>query len=469
MSTIWLPDLAKFEGPKYRRLTEALRRAVRDGSLPAGEKLPPVRDLAWRLDMTPGTVARAYTILTDEGVLKAAVGRGTFVAEPRPEREVVPPIVVDPNPHGVDTSDGPLSLYSPGLPNVGQSRLIRDILAEIAAEPPSGVMHYPQQGSNAPARLAALNWLAGTPLGVVDEEDIVLAHGGQNAILLVMQAVLRGPRPVVYVEELCYQGFRRAAELSRAQIVMLPMDGQGIVPDTFAAAVAQHGPGLLCTSPEVHNPTGILTPEARRREIAAIAKRSDVQILEDDCYRLGAPRAPSYRMLAPERSWYVTSVSKSISPALRLGFAIAPHGRVAPLRRAAEHSFFGLSTILFDLAAKLLTHPQLPALQDAVLRAYASRVQIAVNHLGGYDLNWRDDVAFLWLRLPEGWRSGPFCVAAEARGVSIRPSDQFTDRDSRAPHAVRISINAQVAAERFEAGMSALRDLLDNPPADIGV
>ncbi|WP_461307644.1 GntR family transcriptional regulator, partial [Albidovulum sp.] len=80
MDTIWLPDLRHHDGPKYLALTRCLREAVRDGSLPEGARLPPVRELAWRLGMTPGTVARAYQIATQEGLLEAAVGRGTFVA-----------------------------------------------------------------------------------------------------------------------------------------------------------------------------------------------------------------------------------------------------------------------------------------------------------------------------------------------------------------------------------------------------
>ncbi len=83
--TIWLPELDRFEGPKYLALTHALRDAVRSGALGKGDRLPPVRDLAWRLGMTPGTVARAYQIVTQEGLLEAVVGRGTFVAATRPK------------------------------------------------------------------------------------------------------------------------------------------------------------------------------------------------------------------------------------------------------------------------------------------------------------------------------------------------------------------------------------------------
>ncbi|WP_157970988.1 GntR family transcriptional regulator, partial [Pseudogemmobacter bohemicus] len=82
--TTWSPDLSAWSGPKYLGLSRALRDAIRNGDLPPGTQLPTVRDLAWRLSLTPGTVARAYQISTQEGLLEATVGRGTFVASSQP-------------------------------------------------------------------------------------------------------------------------------------------------------------------------------------------------------------------------------------------------------------------------------------------------------------------------------------------------------------------------------------------------
>mgnify|MGYP000686796679 CR=1 FL=1 len=81
MGTIWQPQLSQGQGPKYKAVVQLIRDGIETGTLAQGEKLPPVRDLAWTLKITPGTVARAYTILTDAGTLKAEVGRGTFVAK----------------------------------------------------------------------------------------------------------------------------------------------------------------------------------------------------------------------------------------------------------------------------------------------------------------------------------------------------------------------------------------------------
>jgi DNA-binding transcriptional MocR family regulator len=194
-----------------------------------------------------------------------------------------------------------------------------------------------------------------------------------------------------------------------------------------------------------------------------------VQIVEDDCYRMGDARAPGYRALAPELAWHVTSISKILTPALRVGFAVAPEGRAADLRRAVEYGYFGLAQPLAELVRILLTDPRLPDLLADVRAEMARYVRVAVNALGGFDLNWDPDVPFVWLRLPSGWRAAAFTRAAEANGVQIRSADEFALRDGRAPHAVRIAINAHVTLKEFEDAMQRLRTLLDNPPEQISV
>ncbi|WP_300057888.1 PLP-dependent aminotransferase family protein [uncultured Roseobacter sp.] len=471
MDTIWEPELVKGQGPKYQAVVTRIRQSIDQGALRPGDKLPPVRDLAWKLRITPGTVARAYTILTDEGALKAEVGRGTFVALPRPVLVDTDPIEIDVIPHRKE-EDGDqynVNLFSPHLPCVGQDKLVRQLMAQVAQDPPSGVMHYPSRSGARAAREAVVHWLKGTPLGPLRERDVVLCHGGQNGIMLILQSILEGRAPTVLIEDLAYPGFRKAAELLRAEVVPVAMDEDGIIPEALEAAARAHDAQVLCTSPEVHNPTCGFSPVGRREAIAEIARRYDFQIVEDDCYRMGVNRAPSYRMLAPGRGWYVSSIAKTITPSLRFGYAIAPEGKSSLLRRAAEHSFFGVATPLTDLCSTLLTHPDMDALADATHKAFNTYVQSAVNVLGAYDLVWRPGVPFLWLRLPVGWRAGAFCQAAEAQGVQIRSAEEFVCRDARAPHAVRMAVNAGVSLKSFEAAMLRLRDLLDSPPEQLGV
>ncbi|MEM9585271.1 MAG: PLP-dependent aminotransferase family protein [Pseudomonadota bacterium] len=473
MNTIWFPDFSVRSGPKYQVLADAIRGAIRSGALASGEKLPPVREVAYQLSITPGTVARAYSKLADTGDLDAVVGRGTFVATAQAEQDntmrTSNPIEVDATPHDSERDRYRVNMISPHLPSVGQAKLIRQLLAEVAQHPPSGVMHYPSAASSLPARQAVAKWMSGAPLGSVHPEVVILANGGQSGIGLVLQSLLKGRRPTILVEELAYPGFRRAAELLRADVIDVAMDEDGIIPADLEAKARAHDAQILCTSPEVHNPTCGFTPEARRREIAKCARKLNLEILEDDCYRTSAPQAISYRALAPERTWFVASISKTLTPALRLGFVLAPDEKAAHLRRAAEQSFFGLATPLTDLCAKLLTHPELPSLTAKITAQTNAYVEATVNILGGYDLKWRKDGLFLWLSLPEGWRANAFCQAAEAEGVQIRSAEDYQGRDAQTRHCVRIAVNAGVSLESHERAIARLRALLDNPPGQIGV
>ncbi|SLN18720.1 2-aminoadipate transaminase [Pseudoruegeria aquimaris] len=478
MNTIWFPDLSEGDAPKYQALSDAIRAAIASGQLAEGEKLPPVRELAWQLKVTPGTVARAYKVLVDAGVLRAEVGRGTFVAGPAPEPSAAAPVPA-PAPQGgpaplaaATALDWPetVDLRSPKLPDCGQSALMAEAMRALCAAPlPERYGRYPKHAGEAPAREAVRNWLSTADIGAFGAEDIVLTHGGQNAITLIFQTVLRGEAPVVFAEELSYAGFRHAARLARARIVSVESDAEGIIPEALHEAIHTHGGQLLCTSPEVHNPTLVQTTLARRQELARVISHHKLHVIEDDCYRMGQGRLPGYRALIPEWAWYVSSLSKELTPALRFGYAVAPKGWAERLRRALQHSSFGMAVPVADIAAAMLADPRARGVAQAVEARVDDYVRRAVNILGGFDLRWRQDVPLIWLRLPRGWRASAFCVAAERSGVLVRSADDFALIDGKAPHAIRIAINGQIAPERFEQGLEALAALLADPQDAIAV
>ncbi|UUV07561.1 PLP-dependent aminotransferase family protein [Ruegeria sp. YS9] len=467
MGTIWPSALPKSKGPKYTLVADTIRKAIDNKTLDIGTKLPPVRELAYRLQITPGTVARAYTILTDEGLLQAEVGRGTFVAPPKS------PILDDVWSRQLHLAEAQnthhVSLFSPRLVDIGQVSLIRECLQKVSQSDPALFMNYPTRDAYQPMRQAVVDWLSDLPLGPLNDDDIVLTHGGQNGLCLVFQTILQGPKPVVLVEDLSYAGFRRAGELMRAEVVGIRMDKWGIDPEAMEHVLRQTPAQAVCVSPEVQNPTATHTPLERRKEIVEIARKFDVQIVEDDCYRMGDAKEPSFRALAPERGWHVSSISKILTPALRVGFAIAPKDRSVDLRRSAEYGYFGLAQPLAELTRLLLSDPRTRQIAQDVRKRMGDYVRITVNALGGFDLNWAPDVPFVWLNLPSGWRSAAFSRAAEREGIQLRSADEFALRDGRAPNAVRIAMNGHVSLERFEDAMLRLRALLDNPPEQISV
>lgn len=466
MDTNWHPVLTEGEGPKYQALSRALRDAVKGGTLPAGSRLPTVRDLAWTLKVTPGTVARAYQIATQEGLLEATIGRGTFVAAHKPRLGPTQSLFVERDP-GI--AQGRVDLRSPQLPEVGQTQAISDAMRRIAGKSGIDWLDYTSQTAEAPLRQEICNWLGNRILGSFGPDEVMLTHGGQNAISLIFGCCLRGDRPVVLLEELSFPGFRYAARLARAEVVGVEMDAEGILPDALEAACRRHGPQVLCISPETQNPTTSRMGAERRREIVAIARRYDLQVIEDECYPAANPDQPALRALAPERVWYAGSLSKAVSAALRFGYVVCPTGMGEAGRLTAQHGFFALSQPVNSLCLELFQSGAAREMLRRVQNELSERLLLVVNQLGSFDLRWKPDVPFAWLNLPQGWRASSFTRAVEDEGVLVRSADQYALVHGRAPNAVRLAIVGNIPRQQLEAGASALARLLPRPPNDMAV
>lgn len=464
MSTIWQPELTQ-GGPKYLALAQALREAIRVGTLPEGAQLPPVRDLAWAIKVTPGTVARAYQIVTQEGLLQATVGRGTFVAARVPR--------LGPPPLAPVERDAPvagrLDLRSPNLPELGQFAAISEAMRRISTKIDCTWLDYVNQSHEAPLRAAVCDWLKARVLGPISPQDVVLTHGGQNGVSLILQCCLRGDRPVVLVEDLCYPGFRYAARLARAEVHGVELDAEGMVPDALEAACRRYGPQVLCLTPEAQNPTTARMSDLRRQQIVSIARRYNLQIIEDECYSARFSDRPTLRALAPERVWYIGSLSKSLSAALRFGFVVCPTAMGEAGRLTAQQGYFALSRAVSTLVLDLFQSGAAEEIRDKVLAEFAVRSQIAVNILGAFAIHWQPGLPFVWLELPQGWRASTFARRAEEAEVLLRQADQYAMVTGRAPNAVRMALAGDAPRERLEKGLRCLAGLLASPPNDMAV
>ncbi len=455
--TIWQPKLESAGKSKYKALAQTIRDAIASGDLAVGAKLPTVRDLAYRVGVTPGTVARAYSLLTDEGRLVAEVGRGTYVAGAvRKEQLLEPPLI-----HLVDESTA--DFRSSRVPDVGQGALIDDALIRLGQSHRRRHINYPTSITDIEAREAVVDWIGPVRAGNLDAHHVVLGNGAQNCVIMALQAELHGGHPVILTEELAYPGVRHAARLLRAKLVGVAMDDDGIIPAALAEAYRSHGGQVLLTSAEVHSPTTTKTSYARKKEIAALAERFGLTIIEDDCHCVAPTEVAAYRAILPKQSYFVSSLTKGVSGALRFGFAVAPVGRNRELRQVAQSSFHGIAQPMLDVCADLLNSGDAGRVRDKVIAHTAERVRLAVNRLGGWDLRWREDAPFLWLQLPQGWRASSFALACERAGISVRPADEFVLPEARAPNAVRLAATTCVSEPQYLKALTDMDTLLANP------
>ncbi|WUH98583.1 aminotransferase class I/II-fold pyridoxal phosphate-dependent enzyme [Spirillospora sp. NBC_00431] len=361
-----LGDWMSGPGPLYRKLAGALQRAVRDGSLDPGERLPSERVLAKALVVSRATVVTAYDELRGLGIVDSRRGSGTrVVRQPGSSRPGADGRV----PGGRAASiiqrliDGPGDVISLRHAMEGAVPELGTELAALLAEDLPALMRdtgyhpngLPALRQGVAARLTAAGLRT-------DPENVLVTTGVTQALALAAQMYLRR-RSIVVVESPgwpgCFDVFRAAG----ARLVGVPLDDDGIRVDELARAFAEHRPDLLYVMPTVHNPTGTLMSEGRRRRVAEIAAEHRVPILEDNAYDIGgASRPPPIAAFAPRGAEVLSadSLAKSVWGGLRTGWVRAP---AETIERLARHK------ALADLAAPSSTRRSPPGCYPASRRS----------------------------------------------------------------------------------------------------
>jgi DNA-binding transcriptional MocR family regulator len=446
-------DLATRAGPTYRALADALADAIGAGRMPAGERLPPQRDLAYQLRVSIGTVGRAYDLLAQRGLTHGEVGRGTVVLGREEPLRVASGEVEEVGGLIDLTSNFPAPV--PAQAMLGDQLPIQEAAVEVLAD----LLRYPHAGGAFRHRAAACDWLR--HLGVAAEpERMLLSNGVEGALAAAMLALAR-PGDVILAEQLCYSGLRSLAGRLGQHLEPVAMDEDGIVPEALAAAARQRGARLLVLSPTLHNPTAIMTPLARRETIVAVAREHDLLMIEDDVYGPLVPdRPPAIVALAPERTVYLTSLSKFLAPGLRLGFACGP----ADLIRAVTAAQCDLSLGHAPLGGELFTRALAAGAVAEALRQQrlemAERQELAAMLLAGLDVRAQATALHVWLHLPQRWTSGEASLALARNGVLVAPADRFFIGRGGAPRAIRISLSAPATRAHLRSALERVASAL---------
>ena len=458
MMTSWLPDLSRRNGPRYRAIAEALAEDVREGRLADGARLPTHRDLAWKLRVTIGTVSRAYAEAERRGLIAGEVGRGTYVRHPNDAARVTPGDIL-----GEAALADFIDLTINRPTSAGEAAAIAAALQELAAEPDlARLLDYQAPAGSVADRAAGAALLKRCGL-VATPEQIVVTAGGQHAMACVIGALTQ-PGDSLAAEALTYPGLRALAGLLQLKLVPIAIDEHGLVPEALEAACRAAPLRALYTMPTLHNPTTVTMPATRRQAISELAERHGLTLIEDDVYGflLDQPPAPLAHY-APRCGIYLTSTSKSLMPALRVGYVRAPEAHVGPIAAAVRATLYSAPPLMARIVARWVadgTAERLAAEKRAEMRARNRRAR---QILAGAEVAGDPAAPHLWLSLPETWRADDFAAAARRSGVGIVPAAAFAVT-RQAPNAVRICLGAQSAAEQVERGVARLAALLASPP-----
>src|SRR5690606_655063 len=231
-------------------------------------------------------------------------------------------------------------------------------------------------------RAAGAAWLR--ELGVeARADDIFVVPGGQTALMTIFLALARAGDTVL-TAELTWPGALSVARLTGIRLMPVAIDGQGLLPEAFDRACQTLRPRFVYTMPTLHNPTTATASLERRREIAKIARAHKVLIVEDDAYGfLVEPRNTSYYELLSDQTVYLTSLSKSIAPALRVGYMAAPPRLHKLFRSAVRATTIMVSPILLELAGQMINSGAGVEAARFQTEAARRRQRLAASILGG--------------------------------------------------------------------------------------
>lgn len=430
-------DLTRYPGPAYRALADSFAEAIAAGRLTPGARLPPQRDLAFSLRVTTGTIGRAYDLLSQRGLVRGEVGRGTYVLQPGLSAEAAwgePTRNDAAGPHDL-TANFPAPI--PAQARLGELLPMGEASVELLAD----LLRYPPIAGSLRHRQAAADWLARLGLETAPEH-LVLTNGAEGGLAAALLALGR-PGDAVLAEALCYSGLRNLAARLGQHLEPVAMDGQGIRPDALAAAARHTGARVLVVCPNLHNPTVLTMPAERRSEITEVARRADLLVIEDDVYGpLLAERPAPLVALMPERTLHLSSVSKFLAPGLRLGFLHGPDRLVREVTAAQRELSLGHA----PLAAELFARAHRADLVETALRQQRrelkARQGLAAELLAGLDPVAQPTALHVWLRLPDRWTSTEAALALARTGVLVAPAERFAIHRGAAPNAVRLSISA---------------------------
>jgi DNA-binding transcriptional MocR family regulator len=458
----WLPDLSHFDGPKYRAIADAIAADLAAGRLAPGTRMPTHRDLAWRLQVTVGTVARAYTEAERRGLLSGEVGRGTFVRDPNDKEAALAEYLSvawaprqDVINMAVNRPDGDQGAWAVGP--------VLEHLARRADLPQ--LLSYNLEPVAARQRLAGARWLAWEGAEVTPERVAVTA-GSQQAMVAAL-AILTQPGDGVAVEEFTYPGIKSAISLLGRVAVPVAGDAGGLIPDEVERAFAR-GAKVLYTISTVQNPTTVTLDDDRRRAIAAIARRHDGFVIEDGVHRFLYPEAAApIQVHAPDRCLYLTTLSKSVSPGLRTSFVAVPELLCARYGAAIGALSLAQPIPLIEAACILIDDGRAhEAARRQRVEAAARNDMAAV--LLGEQVRPPSTAFNVWLPLAAPWRSSAFVAEAARHGVSLAPTESFA---VGRPHrdGVRVSVTAAPDRATLSRGLKALAGLLAVAPDQLGM
>ncbi len=456
----WVPDLAHSTLPRYQVIAQAIAEAINGGQIVTGEKLPPHRTLASALNVTVGTISRAYSQLEQEGKVIPRIGDGTYV-----QARFLPQSMPATESVQRNTDSDLIDLGQNVILALGQEAALAKTLQDISQDDIARqrVLDYQPESGHSLHRALAGRWL--TQFHLSGEADrVAITNGAQHALACLCR-ILTSPGDTILCEALSYPGIVALAHQMRLQLISVEIDSEGIVPEALEQACKSFHSRLLFCVPTLHNPTTATMRETRRRQICDIARRHHLNIIED---AVPAPllreQPSSLASLLPEQVFFVTGFSKSVAAGLRVGFIQAPQAWSGKLAAVLRANCWMATPLAAEVVCRWIEDGTMHALLDQQRQAVAERQQLVERIFEGLSYATHPEGNHIWLNLPAPWRTSEFTTMLRKKGVVVKPSDAFAVGRTPAPHAVRICLSGEPQLDKLAHGLRTIALTLKEGP-----
>lgn len=332
----------------------------------------------------------------------------------------------------VATSPNVVSLAG-GLPAPASFplELMEELMGNVLAKYGAQALQYDASEGFAPLREALVPHLADR--GVRASVEEILVFSGSQGVLDGLGKILISPGDVVAVETPTYLGALQAFNPYEPRYVPMETDDEGLIPASLEAVLAREAVKFVYLVPTFQNPTGRTLSLERRRAVAAILERHHALLIEDDPYsalRYEGEAVPPIKTLAPGNVVYISTLSKTFAPGLRLGFCVAPELIRRWLVIARQGVDLHTSTLGQALAAEYLVGGHLERQLPRIIELYRPRQQAMLDALARHlpeDFRWThpEGGMFVWVTGPAGFDAERMYARCVERGVAYVPGKYF--------------------------------------------
>jgi DNA-binding transcriptional MocR family regulator len=462
--------------PLFVQILETIRKLIANGTLMPGMRLPPVRVLAGQLGVNQATVARAYRELAANSLIEGRGGGGSFVRAfnhqtSQSDAKSGPQPLLAERLFELSRAPGVIA-FSSNYPAADQTCIdeFRDCLALAAREKLESCFHYDPPLGRPDLRQQIQIYLKNDGIEL-DADNVLVTSGAQQAIDLVVRAVVK-PGAAVVIEQPAYYGVINALVAARARIIEVPMQRDGMDLEILQHHLARNHVSLVYTNPTFQNPTGVTMTQEKRIALLALARRHHVPILEDDHsheLRFTGQSVPAIRALAGDDDLvlYARSFGKTFLPGMRLGFLAMPDALRHKLLVTKASADLHCNNFIQEAAALYLSRGSYTMALARIREKYAQRQKLLCDSLArgmpaGTTIARPQGGLSLWLTLPEGADVSELYYRAVRRGVAFVAGDVFYASHVH-PRSMRISFGQNQPEELIEGVTrlcSVVKDLL---------